>query len=74
MLGKLSWPAHDQIRGVNGSDVGDLSACIFERWLFEVPNSRRRMPYIVARARHDPTIAIPDGNLTSLCFFFFFGC
>ena len=26
MLGKLSWPAHDQMRGVDGSESGDLSA------------------------------------------------
>ena len=30
MLGKLSWPAHDQIRGVDGSESGDLSARILE--------------------------------------------
>jgi hypothetical protein len=32
MLGKLSWPAHDQIRGVDGSELGDLSAGILEGW------------------------------------------
>ena len=30
MLGKLSWSAHNQIRGVDGSEPGDMSARI--RW------------------------------------------
>ena len=28
MLGKLLWPAHDQMRGVDGLESGDLSGRI----------------------------------------------
>ena len=41
MLGKLLWPVHEQMRGVDGSESGDLSARILEGW---VPKNRRTWP------------------------------
>ena len=71
MLGKLSWPAHDQMRGVDGSESGELSARILAMVL-KVPNNRRKKPYVAVRARHDTTTAKHLGNLNRHQFFLFF--